>query len=75
MCCKESVGVMRNTKLIEMRTKKGLTQIQLAEKAGISEVSYQRMEYGTQIPRLDTAFRIARAVGSTVDNLFSSIIP
>jgi len=61
---------MKNTKLIEARKKQGLTQVEVAEKAKISEVSYQRIEYGTQRPSLDTAILIARAVKSTVEKLF-----
>lgn len=61
---------MKNTKLKNAREKSGLTQVQVAEKAGISEISYQRIEYGTQRPTVDTAILIAEAVNSTVEELF-----
>ena len=61
---------MKNTKLKDAREKSGLTQVQVAEKAGISEISYQRIEYGTQRPTVDTAILIAEAVNSTVEELF-----
>lgn len=61
---------MKNTKLKNAREKSGLTQVQVAEKAGISVVSYQRIEYGTQRPTVDTAILIAEAVNSTVEKLF-----
>ena len=60
---------MKNTKLKDAREKSGLTQVQVAEKAGISEISYQRIEYGTQRPTVDTAILIAEAVNSTVEEL------
>ena len=52
------------------REKEGLTQKQVAEKIGISEMSYQRIEYNKQTPRLQTAIRIAQALNSTVEKLF-----
>ena len=66
----ESERVMKNIKLIEVRKKRRLTQVEVAKKVGISEVSYQRIEYGTQRPSLDTAILIARSVKSTVEKLF-----
>ena len=61
---------MKNTKLKNAREKSGLTQVQVAEKDGNSVVSYQRIEYGTQRPTVDTAILIAEAVNSTVEKLF-----
>lgn len=66
---------MKNIKLVEARKKCRLTQKEVAEKAGISEVSYQRIEYGTQRPSLDTAILIARAVNCTVEDLFGAATP
>lgn len=61
---------MNNSKLKEKRQKAGLTQVEVAKQAKITETSYQRIEYGTQTPSLKTAKRIANALGSTVDELF-----
>lgn len=61
---------MKNSKLKEKRQKAGLTQVEVAKQAKITETSYQRIEYGTQTPSLKTAKRIANALGSTVDELF-----
>lgn len=52
------------------RGKSGKTQAQVAKEVGISEVSYQRIEYGTQTPSLANAIRIARTLNSTVEELF-----
>ena len=49
---------MKNKALIEARHKAGFTQKQVADRVGIAEVSYQRLEYG-QKPSLRTAIRIA----------------
>ena len=54
---------MKNIKLIETRTKKGLTQVEIAEKAGITPVCYQRYESRERIPRADKAILIADILG------------
>lgn len=59
-----------STKLKLVREKSGLTQVEVAKKAGITETSYQRIEYGTQTPSLHTAILIATALNSTVEHLF-----
>lgn len=62
---------MKNEKLIQSRRKSGLTQVEVAKRAEITEVCYQRYEAGTRIPRADIAIKIARIVKSTVEKLFS----
>ena len=62
----------RNFKLIKAREKAGLTQVEVADKANITEACYQRYEYGYRIPRADTAILIARALGTTVEMLFGA---
>lgn len=59
-----------NTKLVNARKKVGLTQVQVAGKAKITEVCYQRYEAGDRIPRADIAKLIAKALNSTVEELF-----
>lgn len=53
---------MKRLMLQAKRKSVGLTQAQLAEKSHLSEVSYQRIEYGTQRPTVDTAILIAEAL-------------
>lgn len=60
---------MKNN-LKSIREKKGFTQVQVAEKAQISEISYQRIEYGTQNPSLKTAQLIAKFLNATVEEIF-----
>lgn len=52
------------------REQSGKTQRQVAQEVGVTEVSYQRIEYGTQRPSLTTALLIARAVNSTAETLW-----
>jgi DNA-binding XRE family transcriptional regulator len=61
---------MKNINLIKMRENVGLTQVQVASKAGISERSYQRYEAGERTPDVYIGQQIARALGSTVDKIF-----
>ena len=57
----ESEWVMKNIKLIEARNKIGLTQVEVAEKANITERAYQNYEAGRK-PKSDVAIRIADAL-------------
>ena len=57
------------------REASGMTQRQVAQEAGVSEVSYQRIEYGLQRPSLTTAILIARVLNSTVETLFGAETP
>lgn len=57
-------------KLRAAREKSGKTQAQVAKEAGIPEAQYQRYEYDKNEPKVRTAIRIARAVDSTVEDLF-----
>ncbi len=53
---------MKNIKLIERRNKAGLTQVEVAAKAGIQERAYQNYEAG-RAPKANIAIRIADAIG------------
>ena len=55
------------TTLKKQRVAKGLTQRDIALKIGIAENAYQRYEYGTRVPNVLMAMRIAKALG--VDNV------
>ena len=61
---------MDNTKLRGIREKKKLTQTQVAERAGISQQAYARIETGERTdPIFSTAERIADALGVKLDDL------
>lgn len=52
------------------REKSGKTQAQVAKEARIGERLYQEYEYDHRCPNARTAIRIARAVESTVEEIF-----
>ena len=53
----------------ELRKQKGLTQVELAEKVGISNVSLSNYERGTQMPDLITLAKIAVELDVSTDVL------
>ena len=57
-----------NERLRTIRKENGLTQAELAEKAGIAVNSVRLYESGKVIPKLDTIARIARAMGLTASD-------
>jgi transcriptional regulator with XRE-family HTH domain len=52
-----------------LRRQKGLTQVQLAEKIGISEVMLNRIEKAKSSPGAELLFSLADALGVGADNL------
>lgn len=60
-----------NTNLRLAREASGKTQAQVAKEIEVSEQMYQRYEYGRCEPSVRKAIRIAKAVGSTVEQLWS----
>lgn len=63
-----------NSILKNARKKNGLKQSEVAKMAGISVLAYQRYEYGDRIPNAVTAILIAKAVNSTVEELFAEYL-
>lgn len=59
-----------NTKLKRKREKTGLTQAEVANKAKISLRAYQYYENGERVPDVLAAKLIAKALNSTVEELF-----
>lgn len=53
------------------RKKKLLTLEELAQKSGVSRVNINRYELGTVEPKVINAYKIARALGCTVEDLLS----
>lgn len=49
------------------RKQKGLTQVELAEKLGLSQTSYQRMETGRHDMKLSTIYNICKALEISAD--------
>lgn len=67
--------MLSNTKLKTTRLQKGLTQKQVAQKAKISVRRYQDYEAGNYAKGIHVSILIAKALNSTVEELFSDILP
>lgn len=62
-------------KLRAARELSGKTQAQVAREANVAERMYQDYEYDKREPGARTAIRIAKAVNSTVEELFGAATP
>lgn len=56
-------------RLQKLRSDAGLSQSELASRAGVSLDSLRNWEQGRVLPRIDTAAKLARALGVSVDAL------
>jgi DNA-binding XRE family transcriptional regulator len=63
---------MASTPLRERRRECGLTQAQLAARAGVSRQLVAAVEAGHNVPAVDAALGLARALGTTVEALFAA---
>ena len=61
---------LRNT-LREFRAERDLTQAALAELVGVSRKTINTVENGVFVPSTTLALRLARALGTPVESLFS----
>ncbi|WP_077358326.1 helix-turn-helix transcriptional regulator [Virgibacillus halodenitrificans] len=61
---------MRN-KILELRKHKGFTQDQLAKKCNVSRQTINAIENDRYDPTLKLAFKIARVLNTTVDDVFN----
>jgi DNA-binding XRE family transcriptional regulator len=59
-----------DSKLREWRKYRGMTQVQLAEKASISQGAIATIEGGKRTPNMDTARRLALTLQCDIDDLF-----
>ena len=60
---------MKN-RLEEMRSQKGWTQQELADRVEVSRQTIISLERGRYNPSITLAFRLARQFGVTIENLF-----
>jgi putative transcriptional regulator len=58
------------TRIKELRARHNLTQQQLADKVGVRRETILFTESGKYNPSLKLAFKIARALQSTIDDVF-----
>lgn len=57
------------TSIKDIRKRLNMTQKQLSVRTGISQVNLSRYESGKRSPKISMAFKIAEALGCTVDEL------
>lgn len=62
-------------KLLTIRKKSGLTQAEVAEKAGISDRTYADIERGCTNMRAETLISICEALKITPDEIFTECTP
>ena len=58
------------SKIRKLRLEKGITQIELAKKAGISNTYLSDIENERTNPSLKTLFKIAKALETNFDTIF-----
>jgi putative molybdopterin biosynthesis protein len=58
------------TRLAELRTRRGLGAAQLAEQIGVSRQTVYAIEAGTYVPNTAVSLRLARALETTVEEIF-----
>lgn len=59
-------------RLLEIRKRLGLTQAEVAERAGVSGRTYADIERGTVNMRIETFLRICNVLGVTPDRLLTN---
>jgi putative transcriptional regulator len=59
------------TRMKELRSARGLTQEELAERVGVRRETVIFLEKGKYNPSLRLAYRTAQVLGTTVEELFS----
>jgi putative transcriptional regulator len=65
----DNEGVHNTIKV--QRAIRNLTQADLAEKAGVTRKSINAIETGRMVPSVVLALKVARALGVSIDTLFS----
>lgn len=66
-----SAGALFGERLRELRKKRGITQVMLAETTGIPQNHVSSIERGTKVPNLLTLIRLAHALECKVSALVS----
>ncbi|MEE2059895.1 helix-turn-helix transcriptional regulator [Rhodococcus artemisiae] len=63
-------STLRDNRVREFRKRAGLTQAELGARVGVSRQSIVSTEKGDYAPSVYLALRLARSLGSTVEELF-----
>ena len=59
-----------NTRIKELRARYNLTQDELADKVGVTRQTMLYLEKGKYNPSLVLAFKVAKALNSTIEEVF-----
>ena len=59
------------TRIKELRAKMGLTQEELAQQVGVRRETIVFLEKGKYNPSLKLAYKVARVLGSTIEEVFT----
>jgi putative transcriptional regulator len=58
------------TRIRELRAKAGITQEELAQQVGVRRETIVFLEKGKYNPSLKLAYKVSRALGSTIEEVF-----
>jgi putative transcriptional regulator len=64
-------GCGMKTRIRELRAKTGLTQEELAQQVGVRRETIVFLEKGKYNPSLKLAYKVARALDSTIEEVFT----
>lgn len=64
-------GCRVKTRIKEFRAKAGMTQEELARQVGVRRETIVFLEKGKYNPSLKLAYRVAKALGSTIEEVFT----
>ena len=63
------MDIVFNMRVRELRKEKKETQVQVAAAIGVAEQYYQKLEYGTNLPGIENAWKLADHFNVTIDYL------
>jgi transcriptional regulator with XRE-family HTH domain len=66
-----TIGGLLGERVRELRTKRGLTQVEFAALCGIPQSRVSTIEKGSRVPNVETVLRLAQALGCRVTALMS----
>lgn len=67
--------MVMETVLKQIRSQKGFTQVEIADKANIAVRTYQNYEAGERTPNVHIALSLAKVLNCPVEELFPAIFP
>ena len=68
-----SFPVRLGRRLSELRDKRGLSQTQLADMAGVGRAHLSQIENGAVAARIDTLYAIAKVLGLKMEEMFRGL--